>query len=54
MVYSHLVPCSIAPLLVQALANMINEENFTGLKYQFDTIDVDKSGPISVLKKRGM
>ena len=42
MVYSHLVSYSIASLPVQALASTVNEENLPDLKYQFDTIDVDK------------
>ncbi|KAE8800749.1 transcription initiation factor IIA subunit 2 [Hordeum vulgare] len=42
---------SIASLPVQALTSTINEENLPDLKYQFDTIDVDKGGPITALKK---
>ncbi|KAE8790339.1 heat shock 70 kDa protein 16 [Hordeum vulgare] len=49
--YSYLVSCSIASLAVQALTSTINEENLPDLKYQFDTNDVDKSGPITALKK---
>ncbi|KAE8779768.1 hypothetical protein D1007_47198 [Hordeum vulgare] len=42
---------SIASLPVQALTSTINEDNLPDLKYQFDTIDVDKGGPITALKK---
>jgi Ca2+-binding EF-hand superfamily protein len=49
-----LVFCSyiIAQLLVQALASTVNEEELADLKDQFDAIDVDKSGSISIEEMR--
>jgi Ca2+-binding EF-hand superfamily protein len=37
---------------VQALASTVNEEELADLKDQFDAIDVDKSGSISIEEMR--
>jgi hypothetical protein len=42
----------IAHLPVQALASTVNEEELADLKDQFDAIDVDKSGSISIEEMR--
>ena len=42
----------IAQLHAQALASTVNEEELADLKDQFDAIDVDKSGSISIEEMR--
>jgi calcium-dependent protein kinase len=37
---------------IQALASTLNEEELADLKDQFDAIDIDKSGSISIEEMR--
>jgi calcium-dependent protein kinase len=45
-------PYSIALWHIQALASTLNEEELADLKDQFDAIDIDKSGSISIEEMR--
>lgn len=51
VLYEH-IKHIISTITLQALASTINEEELANLKDQFDAIDMDKNGSISLEEMR--